>query len=277
MVKPPPPIRKRSLGRLAAAAVVGLCVYGVIDFESGAPSNHLRAGRRSLLSTLYLSGPSTLLPWAEHHLVDVTEAPDVDAETALFWRELRQLGMALSFRGRCSVSLVGHLCTSITPRIFSHARSPLSKIPRRRNEFPMNRHSQIGGHHRQTPLPMHGPDPRASRGRRSSPRSRPGPRAGHIRTPRGQGLEGGQRRHVAASGDPPGQAIRAGPEPHDRFDFHHGTSNRRTGAVRRREPGTVPGLVPSSRRSRPQVRCSSLLIPRVPIQLFLVARLCHFL
>ena len=58
-----------------------------VDIRIG-HSNSNNGGRRSLLSTLYLAGPSTLLPWAQHHLVDVMDKPDVKAETALFWREL---------------------------------------------------------------------------------------------------------------------------------------------------------------------------------------------
>ena len=58
-----------------------------VDIRIG-HSNSNNGGRRSLLSTLYLAGPSTLLPWAQHHLVDVMDKPDVKAETALFWRKL---------------------------------------------------------------------------------------------------------------------------------------------------------------------------------------------
>ena len=57
-----------------------------VDIRIG-HSNSNNGGRRSLLSTLYLAGPSTLLPWGQHHLVDVMDKPDVEAETALFWRK----------------------------------------------------------------------------------------------------------------------------------------------------------------------------------------------
>lgn len=73
---------------LAVGAVLALCLFNVFDVDIRISRSTSGSGRRSLLSTLYLSGPSTLLPWAEHHLVDVTDRPDFEAETALFWREL---------------------------------------------------------------------------------------------------------------------------------------------------------------------------------------------
>ena len=72
------------------AIIFGLCLVNILDVDIGIHfSRHgsSRGGRRSLLSSLYLSGPSTLLPWAEHHLVGVMDRPDVKAETALFWRK----------------------------------------------------------------------------------------------------------------------------------------------------------------------------------------------
>ena len=62
MVKPPPPIRKRSLGRLAAAAVVGLCVYGVIDFESGAQRKPFRRRNSSSYTQSNVPFMTSLLP-----------------------------------------------------------------------------------------------------------------------------------------------------------------------------------------------------------------------
>ena len=70
------------------AVILGLCLMNVLDVDIRiGHSNSNNGGRRSLLSTLYLAGPSTLLPWAQHHLVDVMDKPDVEAETALFWRK----------------------------------------------------------------------------------------------------------------------------------------------------------------------------------------------
>lgn len=66
--------------------VLALCLLNIIEVDVVVNKNG-GGGRRSLLSTLYLAGPSTLLPWAQHHLVDVQERPDPVAETALFWRE----------------------------------------------------------------------------------------------------------------------------------------------------------------------------------------------
>lgn len=71
--------------------IVALCIFNILDVNVGvgdAPAGSDRgSGRRSLLSSLYLAGTSTLMPWAEHHLVGVTDRPDPTQETALFWRE----------------------------------------------------------------------------------------------------------------------------------------------------------------------------------------------
>jgi hypothetical protein len=80
---------KKSNRTLIAGLVMALCILNIIevDIVVDRPGGGAGVGRRSLLSTLYLAGPSTLLPWAQHHLVDVMERPDPVAETALFWRE----------------------------------------------------------------------------------------------------------------------------------------------------------------------------------------------
>ena len=80
---------KKSNRTLIAGLVMALCILNMIevDIVVDGPGGGAGVGRRSLLSTLYLAGPSTLLPWAQHHLVDVMERPDPVAETALFWRE----------------------------------------------------------------------------------------------------------------------------------------------------------------------------------------------
>lgn len=68
--------------RLVAAVIVGFCVLSVVDnFRTLEPYS----GRRSLLSNAYLAAQSTLLPWAHYYLVDVTDRPNPEAETALFW------------------------------------------------------------------------------------------------------------------------------------------------------------------------------------------------
>ena len=73
------------------AVILGLCLINILDVDISigrhTNSSSGGGGRRSLLSSLYLSGPSTLLPWAQHHLVDVTDRP-TETETALFWRKL---------------------------------------------------------------------------------------------------------------------------------------------------------------------------------------------
>ena len=73
------------------AIILGLCLINILDVDISigrhTNSSSGGGGRRSLLSSLYLSGPSTLLPWAQHHLVDVTDRP-TETETALFWRKL---------------------------------------------------------------------------------------------------------------------------------------------------------------------------------------------
>ena len=75
---------------ILVAIILGLCLINILDVDISIGRNTNSSsggGRRSLLSSLYLSGPSTLLPWAQHHLVDVTDRP-TETETALFWRKL---------------------------------------------------------------------------------------------------------------------------------------------------------------------------------------------
>ena len=75
---------KKLLGALVFAfALVNLFDVGSFLSSKEGPAE----GRRSLLSTLYLAGSSTLMPWAEHNLADVTDRPDPEKETALFWRK----------------------------------------------------------------------------------------------------------------------------------------------------------------------------------------------
>lgn len=75
---------------LVGFAILALCLFNILDVDIrlGDSASDGDDGRRSLLSNLYLSGPSTLMPWAEHHVVDVMDRPDPEKETALFWREL---------------------------------------------------------------------------------------------------------------------------------------------------------------------------------------------
>jgi len=60
------------------------------------------------LSSLYLSGPSTLLPWAQHHLVDVTARPDPEAETALFWHIPKSGGTTAKRLYQCMGQTLAH-------------------------------------------------------------------------------------------------------------------------------------------------------------------------
>ena len=75
--------------KIIAIGLVVFCFFNILDLDTLLVNHQggTRGRRRSLLSTLYLAGPSTLLPWAHHHLVDVTDRPDPLAKNALFWRE----------------------------------------------------------------------------------------------------------------------------------------------------------------------------------------------
>ena len=81
---------------LVGFAILALCLFNILDVDIrlGDSASDGDGGRRSLLSNLYLSGPSTLLPWAEKHVVDL-DRPDPEKETALFWRELLFSGARL--------------------------------------------------------------------------------------------------------------------------------------------------------------------------------------
>ena len=69
---------------ILAAALIGLCVFTLLDLESHLPSSG--NGRRSLLSNLYLQAThNTLMPWAHHQLVDITDSPKSTDATAMFW------------------------------------------------------------------------------------------------------------------------------------------------------------------------------------------------
>ena len=76
--------------KIIAIGLVVFCFINILDLDILLVNHQGGTGtgrRRSLLSTLYLAGPSTLLPWAHHHLIDVTDRPDPLAKNALFWRE----------------------------------------------------------------------------------------------------------------------------------------------------------------------------------------------
>jgi hypothetical protein len=79
-------VAKKNNRTIIGGLVMALCLLNIIEVDI-IVDDAGGIGRRSLLSTLYLAGPSTLLPWAQHHLVDVMDRPDPVAETALFWRE----------------------------------------------------------------------------------------------------------------------------------------------------------------------------------------------
>mmetsp|Transcript_27594 Transcript_27594/g.49726 ORF Transcript_27594/g.49726 Transcript_27594/m.49726 type:complete len:371 (+) Transcript_27594:181-1293(+) len=64
-------------------SVVGLVVIIASVLNLHPTSSY--GGRRALSALDPYRDSSTLLPWAQHHLVDVSEKPDPSKETALFW------------------------------------------------------------------------------------------------------------------------------------------------------------------------------------------------
>lgn len=90
--------------------VVALCLLNIIEVDIVVDNagGGTGGGRRSLLSTLYLAGPSTLLPWAQHHLVDVQERPDPVAETALFWHIPKSGGTTAKRLYQCMGQTLAH-------------------------------------------------------------------------------------------------------------------------------------------------------------------------
>ena len=62
--------------KLLGALVFSFALVNLFDVGSFLSTNGPAEGRRSLLSTLYLAGSSTLMPWAEHYVADVTDRPN---------------------------------------------------------------------------------------------------------------------------------------------------------------------------------------------------------
>jgi len=92
-------------GRVFAAVILGFCVLSFIDtFHTLEPYS----GRRSLLSSAYLATTSTLLPWAHHYLADVSDAPDPDGETALFWHIPKSGGTTAKRLYQCMGKTLAH-------------------------------------------------------------------------------------------------------------------------------------------------------------------------
>lgn len=92
-----------------AALVLAFCLASVVQFSHILSPVHERdRQRRSLLSSLYLSAHSTLMPWAHHHLVDVTEAPDPSRETALFWHIPKSGGTTAKRLYQCMGQTLAH-------------------------------------------------------------------------------------------------------------------------------------------------------------------------
>lgn len=91
--------------RVFAAVILGFCALSVIDtFRTLEPYS----GRRSLLSSAYLATTSTLLPWAHHYLVDVSDKPNPDAETALFWHIPKSGGTTAKRLYQCMGKTLAH-------------------------------------------------------------------------------------------------------------------------------------------------------------------------
>ncbi|KAL7541099.1 hypothetical protein ACHAXR_010620 [Thalassiosira sp. AJA248-18] len=99
---------KDSKKRLAGAVILALCLLNILDGDMFVRQSNTTGGRRSLLSSLYLAGPSTLLPWAQHHLMDVTERPDPEAETALFWHIPKSGGTTAKRLYQCMGQTLAH-------------------------------------------------------------------------------------------------------------------------------------------------------------------------
>ena len=71
-------------------------------------NNNTNGDRRSLLSTMYLSAHSTLMPWAHHNLVDITHTPNTDLETALFWHIPKSGGTTAKRLYQCMGRTLAH-------------------------------------------------------------------------------------------------------------------------------------------------------------------------
>lgn len=93
---------------IVTAMIFALCIFNIFDVDIRLGKKNDADGRRSLLSLLYLSGPSTLMPWSEHHLVDVTDKPDPVAETALFWHIPKSGGTTAKRLYQCMGQTLAH-------------------------------------------------------------------------------------------------------------------------------------------------------------------------
>merc|ERR1719491_254386 len=94
---------------LVAAVVINFALVNIfLDLPFGSSNYSPAEGRRSLLSTLYLSGSSTLLPWAEHYFVDSTTPPDPKDETALFWHIPKSGGTTAKRLYQCMGRTLAH-------------------------------------------------------------------------------------------------------------------------------------------------------------------------
>lgn len=92
---------------LVGAMILALCVVNVFEVDVRVARKD-GGGRRSLLSTLYLAGPSTLMPWAQHHAVGVEDRPDPEAETALFWHIPKSGGTTAKRLYQCMGQTLAH-------------------------------------------------------------------------------------------------------------------------------------------------------------------------
>ncbi|KAL7544857.1 hypothetical protein ACHAWF_008219 [Thalassiosira exigua] len=100
---------RRGGGGCVGALIFALCVFNVFDVDVRVQTGKDGStGRRSLLSNLYLAGPSTLLPWAQHHLADVTDRPDPESETALFWHIPKSGGTTAKRLYQCMGRTLAH-------------------------------------------------------------------------------------------------------------------------------------------------------------------------
>jgi len=99
------PRRPTKTLRICGSVILAFCLLSILENILSTSGS----GRRSLLSELYLGVThSTLMPWAYHHLVDVKDKPNPDAETALFWHIPKSGGTTAKRLYQCMGQTLAH-------------------------------------------------------------------------------------------------------------------------------------------------------------------------